>query len=108
LGIGAVENGDVIEGEAVARDVFEDAIGDKFGFLFFALGDEDANFFTGATGAPEFFFVAVGVVFDEGVGRLENGVGAPVVLVEEDGFCAGEISFEVEDVLVAGTTPGVD
>jgi hypothetical protein len=57
---------------------------------------------------PEALRLAVAVVVDDGVGRPEDRVRRPVVLLEGHGVGAAEVLLEVEDVADVGASERID
>ena len=72
------------------------------------VGGDDGDGLASGFGGEEGFVFAFGVVLDEGVGGLEDGLGGAEVFSEHDDACAGVVFFEVEDVGDVGAAPAVD
>jgi hypothetical protein len=75
--------------------VFTNATCDKFSFLSFTASDEEADFVAVSFCAPEFFFIAIGIAFNQGVGSLKNVVCTAVILIEGNDFGSGKIFFSL-------------
>ncbi len=58
--------------------------------------------------APEMLGLALGIVGDDGVGGVEDGLGGPVVLVEDHHPGVGIVLLELEDVADVCATKPVD
>ena len=57
---------------------------------------------------PQRLALALGVVFDDGVGRVQNGLGAAVVLLQADDLGVAVLVFKIQDVLDGGAAELVD
>ena len=76
--------------------------------MAFVVGGDDCDGFAAGFGGEEGFVFAFGVVFDEGVGGLEDRLGGAEVFSEHDDACAGVVFFEIEDVGDVRAAPAVD
>ena len=107
LGIGPVEDGDVVARPA-ALDVALDLAGDvaRLGVLVLELADADgvAALLVG----PEVLAHPLAVVRDDRVGGVEDRLRRAVVLLELDHRRVGEVVLEVEDVADVGMPEGID
>ncbi len=83
-------------------------VGDEFGFVAFVVAADDGDGLAAFFGGVQRFVASVLVAFDERVGGLQNRGGGAEVLAQQDGLCAGEVFFEVEDVGDVSAAPAVD
>ncbi len=108
LGIGAVEDGEIGEGAFLCGRERANRVDDVGGLFLFIFRFEDGEGLAARLCRPEFFVALMGVLGDDGAGRVENGLGRAVVLVERDNRCFGIVFLEVEDVSDIRLTPTVD
>ncbi len=108
LAVGAEEDGEVLPLAAVGGFFPEHFVGDEVGLLVIAGHGDDADVFADATGGAEDFFAAAGVVPDEGVRGVEDGLGGAVVFLEADDLGIGEEFLELQDVGDFRAAPAVD
>ena len=57
---------------------------------------------------PEFLGTAVLIALNDIISRLENGLGRPVILFQQDHLGLGIVLFKVQDVLHISTPPAID
>ena len=107
LRIRAVDDGDVGQARALvdgAHDLGRDV--PPLGVLVLDL--DDVNGLTVAEVGPELLLLALAVVLDHRVGRVEDPVRRAVVLLQRDHGGAGEVALELEDVADVGPAEAVD
>ncbi len=108
LFVGTEEDGDVVGGDLEFLDQIVDVADDLFGFLgLVGEGGETDRVGCAAVG-DEAFVVATSIVAYEGIGEVEDLIGAAVVFLEADDFGAGKDVLEIEDVFDFGTAPAID
>ena len=78
------------------------------GFIAFVLGVVPHDAVAAALLAPEVLLLAIGVIANDRVGRVENGLRAAVVLIEHDRGDVVERLLELQDVPNVGAAPPVD
>ena len=98
LRVRPVEDGDVAPPLAVGVVEVGCGAGHPRGFVRLVLGLVARDPVTLAVVAPEHLRLAAGVVVDDSVGGVEDGLRRPVVLVEHDGGDVGERFLELQDV----------
>ena len=81
---------------------------DPLRFVAIGVGEEFGDESSVGILGEEFFRDTSGVVLDDGVGGVEDGRGGAVVLLKLDQLCVGEVLGEGHDVVIVGTSPGVD
>ena len=81
---------------------------DKLGFCFVIGHGHDMHRIASWDGTPEVFHAAARVIFNEPVGRGENGIRAAVVLLEANDLRIRKMLFKLEDVRDLGSAPAVD
>src|SRR5207253_1873479 len=64
--------------------------------------------FAGGVGGEQRLGLALGVVGDQGVGGLQDRLGAAEVLAQGDDTSLGKIALEIKNIADVGTTPLVD
>jgi len=107
LGVGAVEDGDLLARDALVDEPLDLArhvarLGVLVGKLAHLCGIALAEVGPQRLGHPPT------VVRHDGVGDAQDGLGRAVVLLEADGLCLGEGVLEAEDVGDVGAAEGVD
>lgn len=85
-----------------------DAVDHEARFVEFVEGAVEGNRLAFAAFGPQIFAHAPVVVGDQGVGRFQDVAGGTVVLLQADGFRAGEILQEALDVFHLRAAPAVD
>ena len=88
----------------IVRDFF----GDHRRFFLVIQGHDEADVVVAFVVAPEGLGSTSDVVFDQRVGRVQDGRGAAVVLLQLDDVRIGEEALKLEDVGDVGTAPAVD
>lgn len=107
LRVGAVEGGHLLPHHvSVALQVLHRA-SHEGGLVAFVLGVVAHDAVATTLLAPEVLLLAIGVVADDGVGRIEDGLRAAIVLVEHDGGDVVERLLELQDVAHVGPAPAV-
>ena len=107
LGIGAVEDGHLTEPVPDVLEVVE-LVGHHPRLVVLVLGLVVVDRLALSSFAPEMLGLALGVVGDDGVGGVEDGLGGPVVLVEYHHPGVGIVLLELEDVADVGAAEPVD
>ena len=107
LRVGAVEDGDLAAREALL-DEQRDLGGDVARLGVLVLDLDDAHRVAVAELRPEVLLLALAVVADDAVRRVEDVLGRAVVLLERDRVRAGEVVLELEDVADVGAAEAVD
>jgi hypothetical protein len=106
--VGAIEDRDLLAGEALLGDQSLDLAGHPARLLVLVgqLGElhRVPTLYLG----PQPLRPVVPVAFDQRVGRREDGLGGAVVLLQLHDLGVGEIALEVEDVADVGVTKAVD
>ena len=108
LGRGADEHGEIAVVVVGSRHDVADLPHDEVSFVAVVVGfvvDDLAAFWILG---PEGFVFAGGIVGDDGVGEVEDGLGGAVVFLELDHGGVRIVLFEAEDVLHIGAAPLVD
>ena len=108
LAVGAVENHRL--GPLVARlaDLVAQVGDDHFSLLAVGIGFEDADRLALVALREAVFLHAFGVADDHRVGRIDDGAGRAVVLLQLEDHGVGKILLEREDILDLGPAEGVD
>ena len=106
LGVRAVEHGGAQVG--FRASVLLDLRGDEARLALGVHGLVVADGRAGGVGRPEGLVLALGVVLDDGVGRVEDGLRGAVVLFELDDARLGVVLLEVEYVRDVRAAPAVD
>ena len=108
LGVGPVEDGEVLMAGLLPRPGGEDAIGDVAALVVVAQGPVHVNLVAVRVAGPHLLADLVLVLGDDRVGRLDDGLRAPVVLLELIDHTVRVVPLEVEDVLDVGPAEAVD
>ncbi len=87
----------------VAHDVH-----DKTGLCRFIFCTNNIDFLTGLFPGPKFLRMPAAVVRNHFVGRSQNCVRRPVVLLQPHDFCAGKMVFKAQDISNIRATPAID
>ena len=108
LAVGAVENHRL--GPLVARlaDLVAQVGDDHFGLLAVGIGLENPDRLALVALREAVFLHAFGVADDYRVGRIDDGAGRAVVLLQLEDHGVGKILLEREDILDLGPAEGVD
>ena len=85
-----------------------DFVCDELGFVVGRIAGVTDDFVAVAAVCPEIFVWAIEVITNDGVGRAQNVLGRPVVLLEQNGLCPGEVFFELADVANVCSTERID
>ena len=107
LGVRAVEHRHLTPVDAVVALELPHRRADPPRFVPLVLGVVADDAFAGAHVGPQRLRLAFGVVVDDRVRRVEDGLRAPVVLVEHDGGDVGERLLELQDVPEIGAAKSV-
>ena len=103
LGVVAVEHCTVAEPPGLP-----DLPGHKGSLVVLVRRLVDRDGAAGVVVGPELLALAAPVVGDDAVGRLQNGLGGAVVLLQPDDLCALEPLLEAQNVLDGGAPEAVD
>ena len=108
LAVGAVENHRL--GPLVARlaDLVAQVGDDHFGLLAVGIGLENPDRLALVALREAVFLHAFGVADDHRIGRIDDGAGRAVVLLQLEDHGVGKILLEREDILDLGPAEGVD
>ena len=107
LSVHAVEDGEIRE-IAPCRYAVEDGFCDEHGFVTLARrGMQDDAFALGVL-RPEGLALALGIILDNVVRRVEDGSGTAVILLQTDDDRALELVLKGEDVLDGRAAEAVD
>ena len=85
-----------------------DLLHDRAGFLFVVAKVCRMILSPSPLSRPELFAAAAGVVFDDGVGGVQNRVRGAIILLELDDFDLGKMLFQVEQVGDFRAAPAVN
>ena len=107
LRVGAVQDGMVRELPAV-RDAGLDDVGDVLSLHHGVGGSEQGDLLAVAGVGPEVFALALRVVGDDFIRRVQDVAGGTVVLFETDGLRVFIVAFKVQDVFDGGAAEPVD
>ena len=107
LGVRAIEDGD-ITAVATTRDPVLDALQHELRLVALVEGGIQPDRFALAAARPQVFAESTAVMGDECVGRLENGAGRAVVLLQSHQLGLREIAAERLQIFDASTAPAVD
>jgi hypothetical protein len=123
LRVGAVEDGDVAPAQAATVAAAVPGVGhlhvvgvvevghlagDPLGLVDLVVGVIADDGVAGPLVGPQLLRLAADVVGDDGVGGVEDGLGRPVVLLEQDHRGVGERVLELHDVAHVGAPKGVN
>ena len=106
LGIGAVQNGIVLE--ILALGAGNDLTGNIVTFGTFVVGFVDGNGVAAAVGRPEPLALSTDVVGDDRIGGIQNRLGGAVILLQTDNTGTAVLLFEGQDILDGGTPETVN
>ena len=107
LGVHAVEDGVVLEVPPLGHPV-QDLVGHILGLVILVHGGIQGHLIPCSRPGPKLLALPALVVADHGVGRLQNGLGGAVVLLQADGAAGGVLLFKGEDILDGGPAEAVD
>ena len=107
LGVHPVQNG-IIREFAPGGHAVEDDLPDAFRFVHLVFGGVQVDLRAGAVLRPERFALALRVVFDDGVRRVQNILGRAVVLLQPDDLRVLEGVFKAQDVFYCRAAELVD
>ena len=107
LGVGAVEQGNLAQCRAVAVQGVDFA-GNPLRFFVVTHGLEDAQRLARAPVGPQVFAQPVAVVFDDGVGSVQNVAARAVVLFQPDEVGVGKFAFKIMHVAHIRAAKAVD
>ncbi len=108
LRVGPVEDGDLPVGEPVVGVLAEGLAGDPRRLVPLVLRPVAGDGGAGLPVGPEVLGSPGRVVLDQGVGRVENGLGGAEVLLQRHDGHVGKRLLELQDVAHLGPTPAVD
>ena len=97
LRVRAIEDRDVLVAEAFLAQG-RDLIRNELGLVVLAVAGESDDLLAVANRREQVLVLAVEVVRDDTVGRAEDVLGRPIVLLEQDDFRVGEVALELDDV----------
>ncbi len=108
LGVGAVHDGEGARRVGVVLGERLHLFGHEGRLLLFVVGLAHHHPRATLVLRPQALLLALAVDADDVVGRIEDGLGGAIVLLQIDDAGVGEIALEVEDVAQVGCPPGVD
>src|SRR5690606_24193116 len=108
LGVGAVEDGNVLPAITVLTQCLFDHLDNIAGLVLLVEGLIKTYGFTIRVTGPQVLAQPFAVVADQGVGGLENGGAGAVVLLQADGLGLWKVLVELLDVFDAGAAPAVN
>ena len=108
LGVGPVEDGHVAPGQALGGVQAQDLAGHPRRLVALVLGPVALDRSPAVAHGEELLGLAADVVGDDGVGRVEDGLGGAEVLLQHDGRHVGERPLELQDVADVRAAPAVD
>ena len=108
LVVAAVEHGEVGPFQALLEAGCLNALDDGFGFVLVVIAGQYLERIALAQGRPQRLGVELGVLGDEGVGRVQDGAGGAVVLLQLDDGEVGKVLPQTLEVLQRGAAPAVD
>jgi len=103
-----VEDGDVVEGEALLLGQPVDLADDRQRLLLLVVDLPQHHLFAGAGVGPELLFGALRDPLDDGVGGVEDVLGGAIVLLQLHDRGLGEVALEAQDVADVGAAEAVD
>ena len=106
LGVGPVQHGDIFKLPALGQA--EDLGRHKAGLVGLGVGLPDADSAAGGVLGPERLSLPAPVMGDHGVGRLQNGLGGAVVLLQADHLGRRILLLKVENILDGRAPEPVD
>ncbi len=82
---------------------------DELGLRIAVLDRDVTRLFNARLRSNESFAVLPGALGDEAIGRVEDGLGRPVILFERDRFCRGlKLPREFEDIVDPGGAESIN
>ena len=114
LRVGAVEDGHLVRpvgplgALGLALEQLLHLAGDELGLGALVVDLHDLDERALAPRGPQVLALALAVVGDHGVGRVEDLLRGAVVLLQADDLRVGVVALELEDVADVGAAPGVD
>ena len=78
------------------------------GFIFICIVSLNLDFGPGAIAGPQGFPTTADVVLDDGVGRIENIRGAPIILLQLDDLDLGKMLLQVQQIGHLRSAPAVN
>ena len=108
LVVAAVEHGEVRPFQALLEAGCLNALDDGFGFVLVVVAGQHLERIALAQGRPQRLGVELGVLGDEGVGRVQDGAGGAVVLLQLDDGEVGKVLPQALEVLQRGAAPAID
>ncbi len=108
LGVGAVEHGDIAPTDLARLVQARHLVGHPLALVGFVVGVVAPDLGTAGLVAPQLLGLAPEVVGDDRVGGIEDGLGRPVVLFEQDHRGVGEGVLELQDVANVGAPEAVN
>ena len=106
LGVGPVQHGDIFKLPALGQA--EDLGRHKSGLVGLGVGLPDADSAAGGVLGPERLSLPAPIMGDHGVGRLQNGLGGAVVLLQADDLGRWILLLKVENILDGRAPEPVD
>ena len=107
LGVGAVEDGQVAPAHLLGAVQVLEPVGHVAGLVGLVVGVVAGDLHPRAPLGPQLLGQPAGVLGDDGVGRVEDGLGAAVVLLQVHHGGVGEGGLELQDVAPVGPPEGV-
>ncbi len=108
LGVGPEQDGEILPGALLLpADVFN-VRDDELRFLRVSGHGNQPHCFSAALVGAQRLVPPAQVVADQGVGRVQDGGGAAVILLQLDDGGVREKAFELQDVADLGAAPAVD
>ena len=108
LGVGPVEDGYIRGSHACVIDERVDLICDEAGLIVLVVRDIGDDRRTRSGISPQALGPSAAVARDHTVGRIENGLRRPVVLLEEHRLGIGIVALELLDIANRRAAEGVD
>ena len=107
LCIGAVEDGEVVQGQALGVLQPQDVLANDFGFVGFVVGAKVTDRHAARVGSPQRLFPSVGVLRNDRRGGLEDGARRAVILFQLDDLGVRVVALEGEDVAHVGAAEAI-
>ena len=108
LHIGTIKNSDIVIINMIVVFHLEDGVADDRRFVVFSTRLQHRNRRSLLVLRPHLLGYLLVVVLDDGVGRIDDILGGPVVLLQFDKLRLGIVALEVEDVVDVGAAESVD
>ena len=106
--VGAHQNTEVVVTVFFPHYQGFDHFGDELGFAHFIIRIVEFQCLASLDAGPQLFALAVFVMRDQFVGRIQDMAGRAVVLLQFDFYTLGKIPFELHYIQIVGTPPGID